>query len=65
MNNQFMSLLLDVNQCFVNIVQKYNISEEIKGMSETVGNKEYLQRLESGNASEVREQISESITPIF
>lgn len=65
MDNQFMSLLLDVNQCFVNIVQKYNISEEIKGMSETVGNKEFLQKLEAGNATEVREQISESITPIF
>jgi hypothetical protein len=34
-------------------------------MSETVGNKEFLQRLEGGNATEVREQISESITPIF
>jgi hypothetical protein len=65
MENKFMNLLMDVNQCFVNIVQKYNISEEIKGMSETVGNKEFLERLEGGNATEVREQISESITPIF
>ena len=65
MDNKFMGLLMDVNQCFVNIVQKYNISEEIKGMSETVGNKEFLDRLEGGNSTEVREQISESITPIF
>ena len=61
----FMSLLHDINECAVKIVYKYNISAEIKAMSEIVADKEYLEKLENGNITEVREQISEAITPMF
>ena len=39
----FMSMLHDINMCAVKLVHKYNISAEIKAMSEIVADKEYLQ----------------------
>lgn len=60
-----MAMLHDINMCAVKLVHKYNITAEIKAMSEIVANKEYLETLENGNITEVRAQISEAITPMF
>ena len=63
--NGFMGLLQDVNSCGVQIVYKYNITEEVKHIYDQVVNPEVLAELENYEEEELKQTILEIVEPMF
>ena len=63
--NGFMNMLQDVNSCGVQIVYKYNITNEVKHIYDQVVHPEILAELENHEKEELRETIHDIVGPMF
>jgi len=60
-----MNMLQDVNSCGVQIVYKYNITNEVKHIYDQVVHPEILAELENHEKEELRETIHDIVGPMF
>jgi len=63
--NGFMNMLQDVNSCGVQIVYKYNLTDEVKHIYDQVVHPEVLGELENNEEEELRETIHDIVGPMF
>ena len=59
-----MALVQDGNQCIANIVDKYDIKDEVKDLLNKVFSDEWIQTVEFGNSDDFNEELAVAIDPL-
>jgi len=54
-------VMADINECAMNIVYKYDLSDEIKAFFESTGTADFIEVMESGTTDEIRAYLAEML----
>ena len=61
---KFTSLVSDGNQCFADVIEKYEIKDEVKSFMNVVFSDEWIQTVEFGNADDFKKELAFAIDPV-